>query len=270
MGYFKSVSRNHYKKVIFIRIIILVLLIIFIMYFYKYFDNKKEYKSVNQVEALITIDEKRSANMSNIKPVIYIYNTHQYEKYKYEKKEDYNVDYTVLLASYILKWDLNDLGLDALVETGSVSKTIKENNLKSNQNYKASRILMEKAKKDNPELYFFVDVHRDSSVYEKTTCEIEGVKYAKILFVVGLEHPDYEKNLKLATTLNNRLKRINPCLSRGIYKKEGPGVNGKYNQDFSPNTILIEVGGQYNSISEARRILKVMAGILYEYLTEDI
>ena len=80
MGYFKSVSRNHYKKVIFIRIIILVLIIIFIMYFYKYFDNKKEYKSVNQVEALITIDEKRSANMSNIKPVIYIYNTHQYEK----------------------------------------------------------------------------------------------------------------------------------------------------------------------------------------------
>jgi len=269
MGHFKSRSRSYYRNKKIIKIVLLIISILLI-YIYINKNNIKDNNTyVNQIEQLTILDNQKSGNVKKEKPTIYIYNTHQAEKYKYDKQEDYNVDYNVILASYILKWNLGELGLNSLVETSSISKTIKNNNLKSSQSYKASRILMEDAKKKNPELNFFIDVHRDSSVYEKTTCEIDGVKYAKILFVVGLEHDNYEKNLELATTLNNRLKRINPCLSRGIYKKSGPGVNGIYNQDYSPNTILIEVGGQYNTIDEASRILKVMASILYEYIMED-
>lgn len=269
MGYFKSRSRSYYRNKRIIKICILIIIILLIyFFFFNNFESEND-SQTNQVELLTMLDKQKSGNLKDTKPTIYIYNTHQREKYKYEKVESYNIDYNVMLASYILKWNLGELGLNSLVETSSISETIKNNDLKSSQSYKASRILMEKAKKKNPELSFFIDVHRDSSVYEKTTCEIDGVKYAKILFVVGLEHDNYEKNLELATTLNNRLKRINPCLSRGIYKKSGKGVNGIYNQDYSPNTILIEVGGQYNTIDEASRILKVMASILYEYIMED-
>ena len=269
MGYFKSRSRNYYRNKRLIKILLFIIMIIILYFLIN--NNKKEETNayINGVERLTMLDRQKSANLKDIKPTIYIYNTHQSEKYKYDKKEDYNIDYNVILASYILKWNLSDLGLNSIVETKSISKTLKDNNLKYSQSYKASRLLMENAKKSNPELNFFIDVHRDSSVYEKTTCEIEGIKYAKILFVVGLEHDNYEKNLELATILNNRLKKINPCLSRGIYKKSGKGVNGIYNQDYSPNTILIEVGGQYNTIDEASRVLKVMASILYEYIMED-
>ena len=53
-------------------------------------------------------------------------------------------------------------------------------------------------------------------------------------------------------------------------KKSGKGVNGVYNQDFHANTMLIEVGGQYNNIREVNNSLKVLARILAEYIKEDL
>ena len=53
-------------------------------------------------------------------------------------------------------------------------------------------------------------------------------------------------------------------------KKQGKGVNGKYNQDFDPNTILIEVGGQYNTIDEVNRSLKVFSRVLWTYLKDKL
>ena len=52
-------------------------------------------------------------------------------------------------------------------------------------------------------------------------------------------------------------------------EKEGPYSNGVYNQDFDKNTILIEVGGQYNDIKQVDNTLKVLAKVLYEYIMED-
>ena len=60
-----------------------------------------------------------------------------------------------------------------------------------------------------------------------------------------------------------------PGLSRGIYKKKGAGVNGVYNQDFSPKTILIEVGGQDNTIDEVFNTCEAISTILTEYIKED-
>ncbi len=203
-------------------------------------------------------------------PLIYIFNTHQTEGYATNFLEDFNINNTVYLASFILKEYLDDLNLFTLVEKNNITDILNVNGWKYGSSYKASRILLENAYKENPSLKFFIDLHRDSSSYERTTTEINGKKYAKIMFVVGLENPNYEANLKLANTLNDRLKRINKTLSRGVLEKQGKGVNGVYNQDFNPNTILIEVGGQYNSIEEVNNTLKIMASVIYEYLKEDI
>ena len=99
--------------------------------------------------------------------------------------------------------------------------------------------------------------------------EIDGVKYARVMFIVGLEHNNYDANLKLANTLNEKINEINSSLSRGVMKKQGKGVNGIYNQDFSPNGFLIEVGGQYNSIDEVNNTLKVLAKVLFSYISEE-
>lgn len=204
----------------------------------------------------------------NTEPIIYIFNSHQTEEYKSSFLENFNINNTVLLASYILKEYLADLNLYSLVEENSIVDVLNANGWKYGSSYKASRILLEEASKNNPSLKYFIDLHRDSASYERTTLDIEGVKYAKVLFVIGLKNENYEKNLAMATAIDAKLKEYNPSISRGIIKKEGKGVNGIYNQDFNENTILIEVGGQYNSIEEVNNTLKVLANIIYSYIGE--
>ena len=70
------------------------------------------------------------------------------------------------------------------------------------------------------------------------------------MFVLGLENENYLENKKVISEINDYLNLNYKGLSRGIYEKKGSGVNGVYNQDFSPNTMLIEIGGVDNTIDE--------------------
>ena len=206
---------------------------------------------------------------TNVNPTVYIFNSHQTESYRSDFAESFNINNTVYLASHILKEYLEDLGIGVIVEENNIVDILNTNGWKYGSSYKASRILLEEAKKNNPSLTFFIDLHRDAASYERTMIEIDGKKYAKIMFVVGLKHENYAPNLELANALNEKLKEFNPDISRGVLEKDNAGANGIYNQDFDPNTILIEVGGQYNYIEEVNNTLKVFADILYDYLSEE-
>ncbi len=210
-----------------------------------------------------------NAEIEELEKIVYIYNTHQEEKYKSTYLEAFNITPTVLMASKMLKEYLEDLGIGVIVEERNVANKLKEMNLKYSGSYKATREFMESAFKENPSLKYFIDLHRDSSVYDKTTTSINGESYAKLLLIVGLENPNYKPNLELAEKIKNKIVNVDSSLFRTIYKKSGTGVNGIYNQDFNQNTMLIEVGGQYNNISEVNNTLKVLAQILAEYIKED-
>lgn len=235
--------------------------------------------NIELVESNIAFSEEEEKVASNdivikeeevvSEPLVYIYNTHQTEKYKSGYLENYNISSTVLTASNILKEYLKDFGIGVIVEEDDVAAKLHSLNWKYGYSYKVSRMFMESAKDENPSLKYFIDLHRDSSIYDKTTTEIDGEKYVKILFVVGLDNENYEPNLKLAEDLSKILKKYNENLYRGIMKKSGAGVNGIYNQDFDPNTMLIEVGGQYNNISEVNNTLKVFAQVLFDYIKEN-
>ena len=163
---------------------------------------------------------------TNKVPLVYIFNTHQTEGYNSNFLETFNINNTVFLGSHILGEYLNDLGIGVIVEENSVVDVLNTNGWKYGRSYKASRILMEEAYKNNPSLKFFIDLHRDSASYDRTVTEIDGKKYARVLFVVGLEHDNYQENLNLANYLNDEVKKFNGNLSRGVLQKKGSGVNG--------------------------------------------
>ncbi len=236
-------------------------------------DLKKEEKEVTKEEDnkdKVEVVEKENTQIDTTKPIIYIYNTHQEEKYQSGTLLPYNITPTIFMASKMLKEYLEDEGIPTLVEENNVADTLRSMNLKYGSSYKVSRMFLEDAKKNNPSLKFFIDLHRDSSVYDKTTTKIDNESYARILFVVGLDNENYEPNLSLAEKLRDRIKAYNEDLYRGIMKKSGKGVNGIYNQDFDPNTVLIEMGGQYNNITEVNNSLKVLAKILAGYVKENL
>lgn len=212
----------------------------------EYLSFRKENLMPEKTEP--TINEEKTP-VSN-EPLIYIYNSHQTEEYASSTFLEYTINPTVMMSNYILEEQFNNASYPTIVEERSIKEMLNENNWKYSSSYKASRIYLEDIKQKNPTLKYFVDVHRDSLVKEKTTIEINDKTYAKLLFIIGLENPNYEENLKFTEEINNKINEKYPNLSKGIYKKSGSGVNGVYNQDFSPYTILIEVGGYQNTPTE--------------------
>ncbi len=203
-------------------------------------------------------------------PIIYIYNTHQTEEYQPSSFVEYSITPTVQMNDYILEEQFEKEGLETLVEEQSIKEVLNNNNWNYARSYDASRIFLEEKKKMYPSLTYFIDVHRDSLTKEKTTITINNKDYAKILFIVGLENPNYHQNLAFTESINNKLNEKYPNLSKGIYKKEGPGVNGVYNQDFSPKTILVEMGGPENSIEEVLNTSLAFSECFLEVINNEI
>lgn len=197
-------------------------------------------------------------------PRIYIYNTHENEEYDSNMLNAYSLTYTVKTASFIFRDYLKDYGIPSFVEQESISKYLSNNNLMYKDSYTASRYYINERIKEYPSIEYFIDIHRDSALKDKTSIEIDGITYAKVMFVVGLDYVGYESNLQLAENLSLRLGEI----SRGISKKTGPKVNGIYNQDLSNKSLLIEVGGIDNNIEEVNNTLKVLSKVIFEYINE--
>ncbi len=234
------------------------------------FDNTSVTENNNDDTSQITDKSNTKEVLNSTKPIIYIYSTHDTEGYASSYFNIYNIKPDVKIASYYLQEKLSDLGLNTIVEKRMIKDALNKNNWVYKDSYKASRIYLENTYQNNTSLKYFIDLHRDSSLKSKTTTTIDGKSYARVMLLVGLEHDNYNANLKVATDINNLIKAKYPSLTRGIYKKSGPGVNGIYNQDFNSNCILIELGGQYNTMLEVSNTIDILAKILYDYIGENI
>ena len=231
----------------------------------------RDYKGLtsNTVVKLKKSENNYKIETKKENPTIYIYNTHKTEEYKPTSYLEYSVNPNVLMASYILEEQLSKKGHVVLVEEESVSKLRTTLGLNYAGSYKVTRSMMENAKKNNPTLKYYIDLHRDSLTRDKTTLTVDGKSYAKILFIVGLENSNYQENLDFTNKISDLLNQKVKGLSKGIYKKEGPLVNGVYNQDFSNRVILIELGGNENTIDEVYRSLIVLGEVLDEVIKND-
>lgn len=226
-------------------------------------DTKEDLESLKATSSYI---KDPYPNQDVTRPRVYIYNTHQLENYQASNLAEYNVQPNVMMGSYILREKLNNLGIPSMVEEGNVTEMLQINNWSYSHSYQVTKMFMKDAMEKNPSLEYFIDFHRDSVKREHTALTKDDKNYARILFIVGMENPTYQANLELTTEINKRLEEKVPGITRGIYKKEGPGVNGVYNQDVSPKAILVEMGGVENTIEEVLNSTEVLAQVLYDYL----
>lgn len=229
-----------------------------------YKENTLNYlnKNLRQKKTIPVIKEESKD------PLIYIYNTHQTEEYETSTILDYSIKPTVTISNYILEEIFNKNKLYTFVEESSVKEILNKNSWNYAYSYKATRILLEQRKQEYPTLKYFIDIHRDSITKDKTTVTINNKSYAKILFLIGLENPNYQENLIFTEKLNNKLNQKYPNLTKGIYKKGGPGVNGVYNQDFSKYLILVEMGGYQNTPIEVLNSSLALAECFMEVINE--
>ena len=226
------------------------------------YSNLEELKTISKY-----IENPNPIDINN--PIIYIYNTHQLENYNNKNLDIYGITPNVMMASYLLKEKLNRLGYATIVEDTNITELLNINNWDYASSYKASRLLILDKKNKYPSLKYYIDLHRDSVNKDSTLIEINKKKYAKILFVVGLEHNNYQKNLELASKLNTLFNNKYPNISRGVLKKEGPNVDGIYNQDLNENSMLIELGGIDNNIEEVLNTINAISEIISIYINDQ-
>ncbi|WP_181350604.1 stage II sporulation protein P [Thalassobacillus sp. CUG 92003] len=232
---------------------------------------QKDREAVDTEEQAPERPEPNDRESTNGKEVVFIYHTHNRESFLPHlpegtpSSEAYHGEVNITKVGDRLSETLKDNGIGTKVDKTDVTQVLNQKGMPYYQSYDASRPIVEAAATNDNNFKYFMDLHRDSLPKNLTTTTIKDKPYARLIFVVGAEHPQYEKNLKLASDLHKRLEQSYPGLSRGVITKKGAGVDGKYNQDISQNAMLIEFGGVGNNLDELYRSADAMADVFSDY-----
>ncbi|MFC7687030.1 stage II sporulation protein P [Ureibacillus sp. GCM10028918] len=235
--------------------------------------GKRELKfdNIDAIFEKLKTPEKPEIHSTFGKEVVYIYHSHSRESFlpffkgTFEPEEAYHSIANITLVGEMLGRAVENQGIGTDVDTSDIVHLLNTSNLDYSSSYKVSREIVIKAQDENKDLEYFIDVHRDSLRKENTTIDINGLNYARLLFVVGNGHANFEKNLTFAKELQALLDISYPGLSKGILQKSSLHGNGIYNQDLSPNSIILEIGGVDNTIEELDRSTEAFATVLSNY-----
>lgn len=217
------------------------------------------------------VKEEENSQSTGDRKVVYIYNSHNRESFLphlpdvNDPDQAHHSKVNITMVSDRLAKSLEAKGIGAEVEDKDIGNLLDEKGMEYWQSYEASRGVVQEAFAANKDIQFSFDLHRDALNRKHTTKEMEGKDYARIIFVVGEDHPKFEKNLQLATELHYLLEEKYPGLSRGVLRKGGSGTNGIFNQDLSENALLIEFGGPENNLDEMYRSADAFAEVFSKY-----
>ncbi|OES43557.1 hypothetical protein BA724_10645 [Domibacillus iocasae] len=204
------------------------------------------------------------------KKVVYIYHTHNRESFlPYLRntnlpEEAFHSKVNVSFVGKMLDQALEQQGIGTVSDQTDIIGMLEERGLNYGQAYEVSREQLHEVKRKYRDLDIFLDIHRDSLRKEATTVEINGSSFAKLLFVVGTGHEQFEENASFASRLHETLETSYPGLSKGVILKNSQNGNGVYNQDVSSNAIIVETGGVDNTAEELQRTVQALAASLNE------
>ncbi|PRX31008.1 stage II sporulation protein P [Orenia metallireducens] len=100
--------------------------------------------------------------------------------------------------------------------------------------YERSRRTATRLARKRPDAIF--DIHRDGVPNSKEyTADINGKKFGQVRMVVGRQNPQMKVNDKFAKEIKAVTDKYYPGLVKGIFY-----AKGKYNQDLSPRSLILE------------------------------
>lgn len=200
--------------------------------------------------------EKESVKKNGKK--IYIYDTHQDEKYNDGK--------TVLDGAFVLASLLEKKGYEVVVETNNFAKYRSDHNMTYDDAYLVSEKFMNDALVKYGGFDLCIDLHRDSVPREYTYTTINGKTYAKSMMVVAGSSKNVKSATKISTTLTDKVNKH----ANGIMKDVMTRKEAYYNQYVCKGVILMECGSENNSFEEVKNTLEVVAVGIDEMLKEGL
>lgn len=246
------------------------------------FEESKDYyiiERLEEYESLIIIKDSdgistvenipdplniEKMNVDRSKPYIALYHTHASEGYQPLKEGVYNIEDKTK----------NVIGVGEIIATVLEANNHKVNHIETyhdrpsyNKSYSRSLNTINQIKEEEKNIKVFIDVHRDgrekdSPDYEefirKSKIKINGVDTATFALVVGPETPNYDSVLNFAKYIRAVSETLYPGLCKGIIFKP----YGKFNLYSSNYATLLEVGGNFNTMEEAKESAKLIGEVL--------
>lgn len=134
--------------------------------------------------------------------------------------------------------------------------------------YGRSQATVENLLVSHPGTDIIIDLHRDAiadTSYAPSVI-IGDETVAQLMFVIGtdgggLEHLNWQQNLKFAVKVQEKANELYPGLFRPILLR-----NSRYNQQLGKAACIIEVGATGNTLEQAMGSMKYLAKILDEVL----
>ena len=123
--------------------------------------------------------------------------------------------------------------------------------------YANSRAVVQQYLSQYPSIKIVLDVHRDAIETENGSrmapvCTVNGRQAAQVMIICGCDNgttvslPNYRLNLRFAAAWETAMEGLYPGFTRPVlfsYRF--------YNQDLTPGSLLIEIGGHGNNLNEA-------------------
>lgn len=226
------------------------------------FESSPPLEELYKERAIATIEQEKlnkgTAPSVEINNRVFIYHTHSWESYISSKGEATSQT-NITLVGDLLGEALSAKGIESKVDKTNISQKLKEKNWGTSRSYHVSRQIVQDVMSNNKDYKYFIDIHRDSFGKDVTTKIINDKPFAKLAFVIGQDNKQYDQNVQFAEYLHQYLESNYLGVSRGIVGKSGEGVDGVYNQDLSPNMLVIEVGGVENSLDEIKNTIRILA-----------
>ncbi len=217
------------------------------------------------------------AHYNGGEPLVLIIHTHGTESYAPEGAvavpsgyvaRDSNTANNMIAVGAVMSELLNDAGITTL------HCEIMHDLESYNRSYDLAADTIQKYLAEYPSIKYVFDVHRDAIVREngdliRPLTLINGERSAQIMLLVGTnekgaDHPDWETNMTVAVELQHRLTNTYSRFARPI------NIRGaSFNQQFTPGSLLIEIGSAANTLSEAKTAAKYLTYSIIDMLKEN-
>lgn len=134
--------------------------------------------------------------------------------------------------------------------------------------YERSLGTVENLLKQNTNTDVVIDLHRDAigDYSYAPAVKIGEEEAAQLMFVIGtdgggLEHPNWNQNLKFAIKIQEKANELYPGLFKPIILR-----NSRYNQHLAKGASIIEVGATGNTMEQCLNSMKYLAKVMSEVM----
>lgn len=203
---------------------------------------------------------------------ILIFHTHTCESYTQTKENPYtpsgnyrttDVNHSVVRVGTVLEQCLSQKGFNV------VHNTDYHDYPAYNGSYNRSLNTVKNLLKKNPTTQLVIDLHRDAigsmSNYAPSV-KIGNETVSQLMFVIGtngggMEHPNWQTNLKLAIKIQEKANELYPGLFRPIILR-----NSRYNQNLADGACIIEVGATGNTLEQTTGAMKYLSEVIAQVM----